>query len=1109
MGKSKCTRFVSAMLAALTVLGSVGVVSFADGDQADAPVVNGAGNLSDVISASTYETYSEKYKNDKVGSSVISLDVLNFDEKLTDAEGVEVYKKDESYENYKGGRDAIFLPAEGTVGWKLVIPEGAAGKYTVRVVYYSETTKDSKKTSIERSLYIDGAIPFYEATYLSFTKTYVCDYKTVAEIEQWIAEQGGGIPTMGHTDRTGTLAFQPDINGNEIRPTSALKPTWRETYLSDPTGYYVQPLEFYFSEGEHDIQLYSQRESMSVASIELVPYEAEISYEDYIKYYQENKNATIVNLDAPIIYEAEFTESTSEATIYATNDRTSCITSPQDPALQALNTIGGGTDDKRWNIVGQWVRYKVEVEQSGFYKILMRYNQNTLEGSFVSRKLRVQLPGEEYASIPFYEASYLQFRYADDWQTGFIRNSNDAYADGFMVYLEEGENFIEFEANLGEISDIIRRVDESLDAVNAAYIKILMICGNTPDENASYRFYSRIPEAVDELYNQSVILTQLIDELTALTEDVGSQITTLRTVATLLEKMGKDEREIAKNLATLKGYLGTLGTWINDSRESPLELDYFALYSGDAVADDAPASTPNFWQTLVFEFRMFIASFIHDYDTLGQLSKVDADSIEVWVSTARDQTQIIRNLVNNEFTPNSGIGVELKLVAGGSLLPSVLAGVGPDVSVGHGSGDVINWAIRSALVELTDFIKEDEDNMYSWFSESAWIPLELDEVITIEQYEKLSDDEKADYIEYYEFTKAQYDAMDDDDDKKIEIVANENGNYVVNENGVINKNYMRKYSYWGVPTEQTFYMMFYRADVFSQLGIEPPKTWDDLESVIGVLMSNNMEIAMPTSLEGLKLFLYQMGGDLYADGGQTINIDSNVALSAFESMCSYFQQYRFPISYAFSSRFRTGEIPLGIVGYTTYTELSVYATEIKGLWEFVEIPGIPEYNEAGELVGINNTSISGSSALIMLKDAKDVDANGEKTKDDKTDEAWTFMKWFVSENAQSSYASELTAVLGTVSKHPTANIAALKSLPWTTSEMNNLEKQYENLAAVREYPGGYIISRYINFSFLDVYNNNADPVDALLEYVVDINSELTRKRKEFGLATMEVSYSAN
>jgi ABC-type glycerol-3-phosphate transport system substrate-binding protein len=270
-----------------------------------------------------------------------------------------------------------------------------------------------------------------------------------------------------------------------------------------------------------------------------------------------------------------------------------------------------------------------------------------------------------------------------------------------------------------------------------------------------------------------------------------------------------------------------------------------------------------------------------------------------------------------------------------------------------------------------------------------------------------------------------------------------------------------------------------------------------------------MEIAMPTSLEGLKLFLYQMGGDLYANGGQTININSNVALSAFENLCSYFQQYRFPISYAFSSRFRTGEIPLGIVGYTTYTELSVYATEIKGLWEFVEIPGMPTYDEEGKLVSVDNTSISGTSALIMLKDAVDVDGEGNRTEDDKTEESWEFMKWFVSETTQSSYASELTAVLGTVSKHPTANIAALKSLPWTTSEMKNLEAQYESLAAVREYPGGYIIGRYVNFSFLDVYNNNADPVDALLEYVVDINSELTRKRKEFGLATMEVSYSAN
>ncbi len=1112
MSRSKCKRIIAVLLALTTLLGSFCVTIHAEEsekkEENNNATTGGLGNLSSIINTDSYEKYLTKYSRMEKGKQIISIDIFNPDSELTTAEGYRVYLNGQTDANYKGDKDAIYLPSEGSVGWTVDIPEGAAGFYTIRILYYSETTDSSKQTSIERSLYIDGEIPFYEAAYIGFTKTYVCDYLTVDSINKWISENKLSISSPTHTDPSGMYSFQPDINGNEIRPGASMVASWRETCFSDSTGYYVQPLEFCFTEGRHTIQLYAQREAMAVAKLELVPYEQEISYKDYIQSYT-NKGATVVSLDTPIRYEAEFTDSTSENTIYATNDRTSSITSPQDPALQILNTLGGGVDDKRWNMVGQWIRYKVEVPESGFYKISMRFIQNTLKGSFVSRRLRVQLPGEEYATTPFYEAAYLRYNYADDWQVGYL---NDGDTE-FMIYFEKGVNYIEFEANLGDVSDIIRRVNESIEAINSSYIKILMIAGNTPDPNTNYGFYRRIPEAIDELYNQSVVLYGIIDELKALTKDVGSQITTLETVAKLIEKMGRNEDEIAGNLSNLKGYLGTLGTWINDARKTPLELDYFEITSGDAGEDDLPNPLPSFWQGFVFELRMFIASFSHNYDTLGQLSKVDSDSIEVWVSTARDQTQIIRNLVNNEFTPNSNkltddgsyIGVNLKLVAGGSLLPSVLAGVGPDVSVGHGSGDVINWAIRNALVELTDFIENDEDNIKSWFSDAAWLPLELDEVITIEDYEKLSKEEQAKYQDYYVISRAEYDALASDSDDKAKYDANTNGNYVIDDKGVMDKNYMRKYSYWGVPAEQTFNMLFYRADVFAQLGIEPPKTWEDLDAVIGVLMTNNMEVAMPTSLAGLELFLYQMGGDLYANGGQQINLNSNVALSAFESLCTYFQQYRFPISYAFSSRFRTGEMPIGIVAYTTYTELSVYATEIKGLWEFIPIPGVAEYDDDGNVVSINNTALSGTSALIMLNGARDLDKDGNKTANDKTEHAWQFMKWFVSETTQTSYASELTAVLGTVSKHPTANIAALRSLPWTTSEMNNLNEQFKHLSAVREYPGGYIIDRYVNFSFLNVYNNNADPVESLLEYVIDINSELTRKRKEFHLAVIETS----
>ena len=69
--------------------------------------------------------------------------------------------------------------------------------------------------------------------------------------------------------------------------------------------------------------------------------------------------------------------------------------------------------------------------------------------------------------------------------------------------------------------------------------------------------------------------------------------------------------------------------------------------------------------------------------------------------------------------------------------------------------------------------------------------------------------------------------------------------------------------------------------------------------------------------------------------------------------------------------------------------------------------------------------------------------------------------------------------------------------------------QFANLAAVPEYPGSYIISRYVNFAFLAVYNDNADAADSLQSYVIEINKELTRKRQEFGMAYFDISYTGS
>ena len=62
----------------------------------------------------------------------------------------------------------------------------------------------------------------------------------------------------------------------------------------------------------------------------------------------------------------------------------------------------------------------------------------------------------------------------------------------------------------------------------------------------------------------------------------------------------------------------------------------------------------------------------------------------------------------------------------------------------------------------------------------------------------------------------------------------------------------------------------------------------------------------------------------------------------------------------------------------------------------------------------------------------------------------------------------------------------------------------DNLAAVPQYPGNYILARYTNFAFLDAYNNHADPVDSLLQYINTINKEINRKRTEFELEILPI-----
>ncbi|MBQ8743275.1 MAG: extracellular solute-binding protein [Clostridia bacterium] len=1082
MVHSKATKFVAFLLAALTIFAPGTAVSAADSDDKYE-----ASSLAELLQVSKYDEYLLEYLDIENGDKPYILtgdDIINYNSDITnvDAEILNKYADREfksGDKTYKG----LYLPADGIVGWN-VPEEMKEGMYALKVKYVPINEEEAKTTAIERTFYVNEKVPFYEARFLSLSKVWVDNEESYQKdsngntiyrymndagkvVYQYVDKDGN---VLKRTVKDRELAFEKtgekiknasklskypvfanDVDGNESKPSKEMANEVMTYVAVDSSGYHIEPLQFYFPAGNNTVQFEAQREAMVILEIELFPYDYEAetdSYDEYISYWKKKGAKDVADFFVKL--QAEYPSATSDNTIYPFADRTSAVTETQSPYIQYLNAIGGDGGEK-WQGVGQWARYTVNVEKDGFYEIVLRFRQSVNEGAFSTRVLRVatqsMIKNGETAKVPFDEANYLRFNFKDSWQTSVINSSKkDKKGDliTYKVYLEKGENYIEFAAGLGDIAKVLLDVTDSLNTINDIYIKFLMVTGADPDKYRDYGFYSIMPEEVDELLVQSKKLYDLADKLQNEVGSAGSYTATLRTVAQLLERMGSDESKIAANLSNLKENLGSIGTWIQNGAKQPLEVDYIVIRTPQGNKN-LPKANANFWESLWFEICQFFKSFVSDYSQLGATVVSDPNNkIEVWTTLGRDQAQVLRSLINSDFAKNhTDANVDLKLVAGGALLPSVLAGVGPDVSHGHGAGDVINWAIRSAVQPLNDF--EGFDELRDDFAEASWIPLTL---YSLKIDEKTGKETRSETV-------------------------------------------------YGLPEGLDFSMMFYRADVLNELGLAVPQTWEEVMTVMDTLTENNMQIAIPTYMGGHNLFLYQMGGSLYADDGRRINYESDTALEAFAYLMAFFTDYGQPMSYNFPNRFRTGEIPLGIVSYQTYTQLSLFATEIKGLWEFVPLPGWVTYNEDGT-TSVNNVTVGGTSAIIMLADSK----RSEKL----TNFSWEFMKWFVSENAQADYANELTALFGSEYKYGTANKAALQSLSWTTNEYNNLMKQFNNLVGIEEYPGGYIIGRYLTFAFNDVYNNNSEPEQSLRDYVYDINAEITRKRKEFGLAVFEVSF---
>lgn len=930
--------------------------------------------------AGTYTGYLNEHADARDMTCEAEIDLFDY----TSAGTVEVYT------NYEGTDKALFTDTDSSVSFHVQVPQ--TGYYNLYMEYL---IPESRGVAAERGVRINGEFPFEDAQNITFTRIWT---------------DGGEVKT--------------DNQGNQIRPTQVEVYDWQSSCFEDDMGYITEPYRFYFEKGDNEITLEAENEPMIIRKFMVAPVSVIQSYEEYAAKYQDISDQTMA---AGYIQTIQGEDSTlrSESSLYAKYDRSSPTTYPNSVTNTVLNYVGGDT----WRSSGQWIEWEFEVPEDGYYNIMIKGRQNYSRGSVSSRT--VYIDGE----IPFSEMKEISYAYSNDWE---CKDLADEDGIPYNFYLTKGIHTIRLEATLGGVGPILEELEDSTYRANQIYRKILVYTGANPDRYRDYYIEANYPEVMEAMELESKRLFKVVDDTVSYSGQKADNIAAAQTVAQQMERFCEKPNKITLEFTTFKDNITALGTASLNMSETKLDIDYLVV-SGTGVTPKKDKA--NIFTKLWHETKSFFASFFIDYNSVGDVYDESGDDevVKVWILTGRDQGTILKSMVDDTFTPESGVKVNVEIVDPTALLNAVLAGRGPNVVLSVGADQPVNYALRGAAEDITQF--DDWEEVLSHYTPSSYEQYGLDGHI------------------------------------------------------------------YAIPETQTFNVMFYRKDVLEEMGLEVPDTWQELIEMLPTIQGNNLSVGIPTAagssstttastavasnVPDLSLYftlLYQYGGDMYNEMGTKTTVDDEAGIQAFDDYVRYFNDYGLPTIYDFVSRFRSGEMPIGISAYSTYNTLVVSAPEIRGLWDFTLIPGTEYTNPDGTTYIDRSDFITGSATMMIATEDESL-----------KQKSWEFMKWWAEPDTQVRFGREIEALLGSSARYATANKDAFEQLSWSADDIKVLSQQWDQTVGIREVPGGYYTGRHITNAIRKVINDKDDSRETIIDYSIKINEEIEKKRNEFGL----------
>lgn len=654
--------------------------------------------------------------------------------------------------------------------------------------------------------------------------------------------------------------------GNELLPYTVSKTGEYEEVIIDSDARFSEPLWLKLTAGTNKITIKANNYSFYFKGL---TFKKGKSLEDYQSYQIKHQNEQVINEKIKI--SSYLFDEKNEIEIRASYFKGAQL-EKNAYKNDVLNILNGDSISKP----GSTVNYHFSVEETGLYALSFKYLQNNKIG--LSSGLSILIDNE----IPFKELECYLFPYNKTWKNETLNKDGEP----LLIYLEEGVHQLSLRTTSMHLTSYIDELYYIMDGINTIGLAVDEITGRSTDALIDWDILKYLPNIVDDLNDLANKIEKNYEEIQKImaSSRKSASLENLKIAAKQLRRVAKTPNKIANKLAELNKGSGSayqlIGLAINDITNQNVSFENIYFHNPELKL---PKANGNFFERLWFSIKAFFYSFVDERYKVSKSKEKDA--LDVWVGQSSLFVDIMQNLIDDEFSKETGIKVKLNVLPSSTkIILNNATNTNPDVVLSIDSWEPYAYALRGILSDLSKF--DGFEEMVENVERNNFTPLIFEDGVYG------MPESQSTYLLYY-----RKDIFD-----FLEINPPDTWEEIINI----------------LPILQS-----YRMNFFHPLGGEGAYKGFGLTSPI----------------------IYQFGGEIYSEDGFSTTFSDEVNIDAITFMTNIFNIYNLPEQVpSFFEGFRSGSLPVGISTSDLYLQLKYAAPELKGQWGVLPMPGMYDEN---------------------------------------------------------------------------------------------------------------------------------------------------------------------